>query len=279
MGLFDFFKGGGDKGGGGGQPIQPRPDYGYKSAGELYSWANDYKTKYPYDPAKPYSGELTAPRTETQDRGQGILNTYLDQPMYNDSFKAARDTTLGTLDGSYDPRTSPYYKSMKDQIMRDQKEASDAVMHRQAQTGMLHSDPTGIQMRKLAENTSGQLATLLGGLYENDRNRQMKAIPYATALGTLEDQIPLNRVQAAETLGAMPQQQEQSTLDRLYNEYLRQQSGAREPLNIYEGLTGRSFGEYAPQPYYPSSGVQQYANSTGNMLGSLLPLIMSFGSN
>ena len=262
---FGFF-GGGDE-----DEVQPLPDYQGMSAGNLYDWASDYQDRYQYDPAKPYQGQMTAGLSGLQQQGIGSAEQYLgsQQPQ---SVEAAGKYATDVLGGKYDPRQSPYYTSMKSQILQDAQEAKAGIMHDSARAGMLHSDPHRDQERKLTEQTTRDLSSLIGSLYEAERGRMGEAAEMAPKIGLTQEQIPQSRIQTAMSTGAIPRQVEQQGLTAEMQEYLRQLQGAREPLNIFEGLSGKNFADFPAQPYVP--GQQGAAASTTSSISQLLPLLM-----
>lgn len=251
--------------------VQPRPDYPYLSAQNLYKWSTDYQQRYPYDPAKPYEGQLSAPSTTAENTAQTQLTQF--QGMGTPStLSAANKYNTDVLQGSYDPRQSPYYTAMKEQILRDAQEAGAAVRHNAASSGMLHSDPRHIQERKLTENVSSQLAQLLGGIYENERGRMGQAAALSPQLAQSQYDLPIKQIAAGTTYGAIPRETEQANLDRLLQEYLRQVQGAGVPLQVLGGLSGKSYGDYNAQPYTPG---QQTGSDMAQTLVKLLPLILA----
>ena len=262
-----FFGGGDDK-------IAPRPDYPYMSAEKLYNWSDNYMANNPYDPAKPYEGQLSAPMTGTENQAQNQLTSYMGTAAPS-SLEGANKYTTDVLGGGYDPRTSPYYTSMKEQILKDSVEAGDSVRHNAARSGMLHSDPRHIQERKLTENVSGQLAQLLGGVYEAERGRMGQAAGMAPGIAGAMSKDALQKITAGSTIGAMPRQVEQEGLGREYSESMRQLAGAREPLNMLQGLSGKSYEPYNAQSYQPG---QDAGGDMSGTLMKLLPLLLSMFS-
>ena len=77
----------------------------------------------------------------------------------------------------------------------------------------------------------------------------------------------LQKISAGSTIGAMPRQVEQEGLGRDYSESMRQLAGAREPLNILEGLSGKSYEPYSAQPYQPGQ------DAGGDMAGTLMKML------
>lgn len=270
-GLIGNFFGGSSSG----NATDSRVDYPYMSASKLYKWSRDYMDKYPYDPAAPYTGKLSAEMTPTEQKAQTQLSSYMDTPT-SSSLTAANKYNTAVLQGEYDPRTSPYYAAMKKQILKDAEEAGASVRHGAATTGTLHSDPRHVQERKLTENVSDQLATLLGNLYESERGRMTTAASQAPQIATAEAQIPLTKITAGTTLGSIPREVTQDDLNRQYAEYQRQVQGASVPYSTLNSLAGLSYSPY-PQSY---NSTDTGANMSG-LIQAALPYIMNMfsGSN
>jgi len=272
MGWFSNLWGGGGGGDSGGT-IQPREDYPYKSAEDLYNWASKYRKDNPYDPAKPYEGTMTAPMTGTEGRVQSGMENIMQQPMQQPMLGQASQYTSDVLQGKYDPRTSPYYTAMKKQIMADATETKANLLHQSAVGGMLHSDPRRKAETDLAAETTRDLMSLLGGVYEKERDRMGQSVTQAAGLAELAEKLPLSRMTTGATIGAIPREWEQGGLDREYNEYLRQLQGAQYPYDILQGISGRSYEPYNAQPYhYGQSGGSGGLSSWLNLGSSIAPI-------
>ena len=228
----------------GGDESSPRSDYPYGSMQTLYGWANDYSEKNPYDPAAPYKGQLSAPMTGTERQGQNMLSSYLNMPE-SPTLGAAERYTTNVLSGKYDPRQSPYYKSMRSQIMRDANKIAAEKLHGFAQEGMLHSEPRAEGMREYWGDVQGDLGTLLGSMYETERGRMGEAASLAPTLTKTREDLPMGRIGAATAFGAIPREVQQADLDRQYQEYLRQEKGKAVPYEIFSNIMGQPYEPYA----------------------------------
>ena len=258
-----FFGGGDDK-------IAPRPDYPYMSAEKLYNWSNDSLEKYPYEPAKPYGGQLSSPMTNNENMSQNMLSSFMQQPQAS-SLSSANKYNTDVLSGKYNPRDSEYYKDYKRGILKDAEEAGGAIRHNAARSGMLHSDPRHDQERKLNENVTNNLSTFLGQLYENERGRMGTAAGQAPGMAQMMQQLPLQQISAGSTVGAIPREVDQAGLDRDYGEFNRQTQGAGVPLQVMQGLSGKSYDPYNAQSYTPGQGQGEDMAGT---LTKMLPYIM-----
>lgn len=143
--------------------------------------------------AQPYTGQFTAPITSGE--------------------KYATDWMRKALEGNYDPRTSDYYQGMRTQIYDDLDKAKTGVRQSAALGGMLASTPRINQEATLERKALNDVSTLLGGMYETERNRLQQLAPqYMTAAG-VERGI------------------QQTELDRQYQEFIRQITALGIPLD------------------------------------------------
>jgi len=108
--------------------VQPRPDYPYMAAEQLYNWATPYMQQYPYNPAAAYGGQLAAGLAPGEQQTQGLLSQYLGSAPA-EPLRQAGQYVGDVLGGKYDPRSSPYYQTMKQQIMKDAAETKAAILH------------------------------------------------------------------------------------------------------------------------------------------------------
>jgi hypothetical protein len=143
--------------------------------------------------AQPYTGQFTAPISSGE--------------------QYATDWMRKALEGNYDPRTSDYYQGMRTQIYDDLDKAKTGVRQSAALGGMLASTPRIGQEATLERKALNDVSTLLGGMYETERNRLQQLAPqYMTAAG-VERGI------------------QQAELDKQYQEFIRQITALGIPLD------------------------------------------------
>lgn len=251
--------------------VEPRPDYPYMAAENLYKWSTNYQKEHPYDPAAPYQGTLSAGLTDNESKAQQMLSQFQGAGTPQVLGQAAKYTSDVLGGEKFDPRSSDYYKNMKAQILQDAGEAGAAVRHNAASSGLLHSDPRHQQEADLTRKTSLDLATLLSQMYEQERTRMGQSAALAPSIAKYQQDLPLQQIMAGATYGAIPREVSQQNLDRQYGEYQRQVQGAGEPYRILENLSGKSYNPYPAQTFYPNQN--QGADMAGTIM-KLLPLLL-----
>lgn len=153
--------------------------------------------------------------TDTQRLVQsGLKSQYRNA---NDSYDSASNYYADVLNGSYDPRTSDFYKGLRQEA--DQLKTGEQTKIRQGASlgGMLQSTPRmGVESRA-RQDIDTQTLKMLGGLYENERSRMNEA---ATRLPLVERE----RVDTNANINAIADQEraiEQARNDALYNQALQ----------------------------------------------------------
>ena len=254
----------------GDDPSGPRTDYPYLAATDLYDWSSEQRKKYPYEPAKPYEGELSAPMTGIETGAQDLLQQYMGSGTPS-SLTAANKYTTDVLQGAYDPTSSPYYIAMKKQMLKDAEQAGTAVRQSAATRGMLHSDPRRVEERKTSENFADQINTLLGSMFEAERGRMGQAAGMSPSLAGAMTNIPQQKITTGATVGAIPRQVEQSGLDRMLGEFKRQTAGAGEAYDVLGDLSGKTYSPF-PQDY----NTQSTGQDMSKLIMKMLPLLLNF---
>jgi hypothetical protein len=175
--------------------------------------------------------------TSYQQQGLGILSELLKREL-PEIFGAGQEQVAGTLRGDYDPRTSDYYKGMREQMLQEEQQGLSQLRRGANLGGMLYSEP---RMRHEGDYLSGQAAqrqSLLGSMFENERSRQQQAANQALQYAQYPDLRDVGKIQAAMTYGEAPRSAE---MDKLLFPYQYQ-----VPLlqQIYD-----SYRYYMPQQY------------------------------
>ena len=160
-----------------------------------------------------------------------------------------------------DPRTSPLYQGLRQESLAEEERAASSLKRRQQGSGMLHSS-TGAQSEgRLRGDYSNSRMSLLGGLYEKERDRDN----------------PYTRMAAAAQYGALPRQIEQERANAGYQSAMgnvlfpyQQQAGIAGQLLNYQPW-------YQPQQYSEPSGFAQLAGPVGSIMGGLGSLGSGFG--
>lgn len=234
----------------------------YKNVREpLINWLNQNIGK-----ANTYTGKLTADKTNQESESLDYLKKYTDAGV-SDLRKSATGQIQKTLDGEYDPTTSPYYQAVKAEATRNLADTQANIASNAAGAGRYWTGARLGQQSKSAENTANELNQIVYGLQDKERQRQMDVVSEALAAAQQEEQIPLQKATALQTLGSLDRNIQQSQLDALYNEW------------------NRSTNEYPMQVAQLASGVQKapdraevstLPSTAMGMLGTISPLIGSY---
>jgi len=161
-----------------------------------------------------------------------------------------------------DPRTSPLYQGLRQESMAEEERAASSLKRRQQGSGMLHSS-TGAQSEgRLRGDYSNSRMSLLGGLYEKERDRDN----------------PYSRLSAASQYGALPRQIEQERANAGYESAM---GNVMFPYQQQAGIAGQLLNYqpwYQPQQYSEPSGFAQMAGPIGTIMGGLGSLGSGLGS-
>lgn len=163
---------------------------------------------YKYSDANQNLGKLTP-------QEQAALS-HLDQYLKSgpsEVMTAGRDEILKNLRGEYDPETSAYYKPVVSAIERRRDTGRDRL-RRQSQLG---GNLSSLARARLESDSDiayeGEIANLLMGLQQRERDKMFQSIPYAASYGEYEEKRPLMKADAARTIGSIPRDLETRSLD------------------------------------------------------------------
>lgn len=153
--------------------------------------------------------------TDTQQAIQsGLKSQYAN---LNANYDTARGYYTDVINDQYDPRTSDYYQGLRQEAGDLKTEASNDVRQSANLGGMLQSTPRMAVESENRRKIDNQTLTLLGGMYETERNRKENAI------GNL-GQIDAQQAQSTGMLSQIADQErsiEQARNDALYNQALQ----------------------------------------------------------
>jgi len=116
----------------------------------------------------------------------------LEVPGMSEAERAGQATLMNIMGGGAfaDPRMSPLYAGLREQLKLEEEEAASALRRRSQLGGMLYSSPSIGAEGKLRSRFAANRASLLGSLYEQERARDN----------------PYSRLAAAMQYGALPRQ-------------------------------------------------------------------------
>jgi len=113
-------------------------------------------------------------QTDTQRRIQaGVGEQYADVER---SYDIGWDYLTDIIGGQYDPRTSDYYKGLRQEAADIKGEAMTDIRQSSELGGMLQSTPRMAVESETGRKIDRDLLTQLGGMYETERGRMGQAV-------------------------------------------------------------------------------------------------------
>jgi len=223
----------------------------------LFGSAQPSATNLLQKAGSPYPGSLTTPYEQ---QGLQALGGYLDQPLPTQDtlFGAARGELEKTLSDQYDPAGSAYYDAYRTAVLRELSQAKDRLAAETSSRDAYFGGGRIKETSELEEGAMGQLAQVLGQMFENERTRKLSAVPMAQDLLGFQEQAPLQRIAASQQYGSLP-------FEREYGEYIRQMQELGIPLN-----TAMSLLTYRPEYYQPGYEASPFEQEM-QMAGQLAP--------
>lgn len=184
--------------------------YSGSYADQLEDFYNNYLKQNLNTSATPYTGDLTAGMTGTQNNAMGGLGSLVNT-----------SALTGTINGDYlDPSTNPYlsqtYDEAAQKVQKSLGQMNDNINSQFNNNGLYNSSARMESLQKQADNAGDTLASLAtniyGNAYNQERQNQMNAINQQSGLyGSLFG------------MGSTEQQTNQNADTNTYNEWLRQQ--------------------------------------------------------
>lgn len=215
-----------------------------------------------------YSGEITAPMSDQENQSLTKVNEYANQTQGgNSTINAGKKQIEDTLNGNYDPSTSPYYQAVKAQAAQNLTDTNKQIASDSAGAGRYFTGSRIKQQSRAASDSALNLNTILGQQAENERQRQVSLVPQALSYGQSEQQLPLQQAAALQTIGALPRTLQQNTDTAKQNEFYKSQYDY--PLSILQLIAGVQ----TPPTYNQPQGNPLLAG-LGQGAGSMLPLLL-----
>lgn len=258
------------------------PGGGLKVAADPYGDARTKLLKYlTGDPANPndtgligkagptYSGETVAPLSTQQNQSFDFLNKY-GASDFGSTMGAAKNEINKTLGDAYDPTTSPYYQAVKATAAQNLKNTNTQIASDSAGAGRYFTGARLKAQAKAATDSGNSLDTIMGTLAQQERQNKLSVIPQAMSLAQSEQQLPLQKATAFQTLGALPQQNAQAQDTSNLSQW--QNSNLTYPMQILNMIAGiQTPPTYQQTP--PGIGTQLLTGA-GSSMASMLPLMM-----
>lgn len=192
--------------------------------------------------APQYTGEMVAPATEEEKRSLDFLKGYVDQPT-SANMGLASEEIKRTMTGQYDPTSSPYYQAAKAEATHNLGLAQEDIASQAAGGGRYWSGARLKEQGTASNEAALAMNKLLYGMAETERGRRASMVPIAAQIGQYQEQQPLQKATALQSLGSLQRVLQQARDEAIYNEWLR--ATQEYPLQIGSMAAG-----LAREPYY-----------------------------
>lgn len=219
-------------------------------------------------PGPVYSGQITAPMTSQEQASLGKVDQYANTG-YGDTFKAGAAEIQKTLNGSYDPSTSPYYQAVKAQSAKNLSDTQTNIASNAGGGGRYYTGARLKAQGDAATNSGLNLDTILGTMAQQERQNRLSVLPQAMAYGQAEQQLPLQQAAALQQIGSLPRTLEQNTNNAMLENFYKSQYDY--PLNILQMIAGVQ--SPPTQSVTPQNSGLQNATQ-GAMSGAMLAAMM-----
>lgn len=216
-----------------------------------------------------YSGEMVAPMSDQEKESLSYLKQYGDAKP-GSTYESAKKNINDTLNNNFDPSTSPYYQATKAKAERNAQQVNKQIASNAAGGGRYFAGSRMKEQREAGVDTANSLNQTLGSLAQQERQNQLSVLPQAISMGLNEQQDPLKKATAFQTLGALPRSIQQAIDQANLDQWT--QSNITYPMQI-----ATMAGNIQTPPTYqqkPPDFLTQLMGGSGNAMGSMLPLLM-----
>lgn len=228
-----------------------------------------------YQPGKAYGGQRTAPLSRFEGRGlDEFLMNYLNAPGVSSELGDVRGLLQKTVTGGFDPGTSDYYQAFRGEAGLNQKRAIDALNAELGSRNKFFSSEAVQKTGDITEATSIALNKAMAELADRERGRSLQAAPLAANLEDFISKIPLQKAQAATSVGALPRLLEQNDLESLYQDFIRRQKEGSEVVGAGSGITSN----FDVIPGTPA-GKSTFESFIAPLLMQAIPALMTGGAS
>lgn len=249
------------------QELQPdRPGWAMKAGKSVAEWGKKYIDQAV--PGKEYTGQMTAPISEMEKAGQDWLGQYLNQPNTGEGYDLSFNELKKTLEGGYNPFTSPEYKPFKEGAMFELEDTIDKLRRGQGYRGTFFQDSAVREEGRARQATQNYLQQILAGMSERERERKLGAVPQMMELEKYKGQVPLQKATAASSLGALPRLIEQADLETRYKDFLRKQGELAEVPKTLQGVYGTPI-SYGVKSYETASPFERIMGAVAPIAGKI----------
>ena len=218
-------------------------------------------------PAQQYGGEMAAPLSGQEKQSFDYLNKYINQGTPQGT-SLANEEVRKTMQGEYDPTSSPYYQAVKAEAARNLEDTQSQISDQAAGGGRYWTGARlGAQANALTDYGLGLNKTLYG-MAENERQNRLNTAPFAAQLGQQERDQPLGQARALQGLGGLERNVNQSRDEAVYNEWVN--ANRNYPMQIGQMASGVQQAPLYAQSGYSPSIFSQIAPLLGSAASTLL---------
>lgn len=197
-----------------------------------------------------YPGQLVAPMSKQEQESLGYLDEY-NRGQPSRTFQLGQDEINKTLSGDYDPTKSPMYQAVKAEAARNLDETQKNIASNSAGAGRYWSGARLSEQSDASTEQANQMNILAGELSDRERQRRLDVLPQAANYAQTEEERPLRKATASQTLGQLPRAIDQAMNEAKYKDWLR--VNVDQPMDLAQlGATVQQAPLYGEVGYKPS---------------------------
>ncbi len=215
------------------------------------------------------SGWLTGKMGKPQTYGKEMVGGMSPQEQkslgYLEEYGAGKPSKLRgaataeiqkTLEGGYDPTSSPYYQAVKAEAARNLEGTQADISDMAAGGGRYWAGARLGEQREAGTDVTIGLNKFLGELAERERVRKLQVLPMAGQFAGEEERVPLEKAAAFQSLGALPRTVEDARKKAIYQEWVR---GTQDyPLEVAKTGAGVQQAPVYGEVGYEPSGYEKW---------------------
>jgi len=152
---------------------------------------------------------------------QNLLAKYLSgsgDVTQSDPYKLGMGELSKTLGGEfYDPRTSDFWKGFREQSQMEQAEGTEDIRRRGQLGGGLFSTGVAREETKYQAGKEAERTSMLGSLYEKERDRKTNAVGQALGYAELGERGATSRLELGSRIGSLPREIENQKYQAAFN--------------------------------------------------------------
>jgi len=197
---------------------------------------------------------------------QGLLAKFLGTSATDsEAYKLGMGELSKTLGGEfYDPKTSDFWSGFREQSAIEEEKGVSDIRRRGQLGGGLYAEPNQRTEADYLRGTGADRQTMLGGLYEKERDRKTNAVGQALGYAGFEEAGTMNRLTAGSTIGALPRNIENQRYQAAFNQLLGQEQADYATQLAQIGIQSGAASELMPQWYVDNT---QQSDPLGGILG------------